>query len=397
MTSGHDDLDGLVWSWVEHVRSRGTTPWAQWASIGRPVDAVPDRPVPGAAQLEVVRRLAERNAAGEGPNVDFIRLADLVLDRSGPGRGLADLPLADLRLAALGARLEDRVGAPPVDPAEVPLAELIRVCVGTFCDLITERPQQTGCEQPRRRLWSKQFHLAGAPVSTASLRAALATSGHVEFGRKPKVIVVVAAFEEMMQQVWTARVQRGSGLRWGRFVANWARQDRLPISANPSVIAAHWASRVGAARVHVVVSEHDDAADRRTAAKILGIPVPQAAQPAAAEVAALGAASGDVLRRVNAVLKVRVEPGAHRALLRQAAGHLMVSGERLSLSVGEKYADWARERSEQMAEQLAAGGYSVHGDLQQIVSRRGGEGRRSPDRDDVLDIALRACLRAAEQ
>ena len=49
-------------TWVAHLRSGGTTPWAQWLRSpgpGAEHRAEHDGPVPGAAQLELVRRLAE--------------------------------------------------------------------------------------------------------------------------------------------------------------------------------------------------------------------------------------------------------------------------------------------------------------------------------------------------
>ena len=48
----------IAWSWVEHLRSGGTTPWAEWVREPAAPADVPRGPLPGAAQLELVRRLA---------------------------------------------------------------------------------------------------------------------------------------------------------------------------------------------------------------------------------------------------------------------------------------------------------------------------------------------------
>ena len=85
--------------------------------------------VPGAAQLERVRRLA---LVSQLDGATFTRLADVVLHRSAPGRGLAQQPLSwPVREGA-----PRRFGAPPTDPSAVPVDELVRVAVGTLTELL---------------------------------------------------------------------------------------------------------------------------------------------------------------------------------------------------------------------------------------------------------------------
>lgn len=395
--SSHDEqrFDRAAWSWVEHVRTGGTTPWLRWAEADpdadHSVDALPERRLPGAAQLEVVRRLAERSAAqGADNRAGFTALADLVLGRSGPGRGLGELPL-------FWPGSQDgpaRVGAPPVDPDRIAHEELVRVCVGVLVELLGGvRPDTRAPRAPRRWPWARQFYLAGAPVSTSQTRIALAAAGHVEGGRKPTVLVIGCGFDEMMKQVWTARVQRyGADARWGRFVAKWERLDRLPLSADLPMIAAHWADRVGRDRVHILVSGNDDAALRRTAAGILGVPVPEDAASSPFDIRRMRPAEVDVLRRVNAVLNVRAGEERRRTLRPTLVG-LLSSGRTSPMLVPSANADWAGERSLKMAADLEAGGYTVHGDLQQIVCDRGSGTKEAPGGRRVLEVALGACLR----
>lgn len=121
-----------AWSWVDHLRRGGSTPWLDWVArdAGAAADGtLPGDPLPGAAELELVRRLAER-APATLPPAAFERLAEVVLSRSGPGRGLPQLPLL------WPANAPARVGAPPVDPATVPEGELVRVGVGALTDLL---------------------------------------------------------------------------------------------------------------------------------------------------------------------------------------------------------------------------------------------------------------------
>ena len=383
-----DDIDFVhtAWSWVEHLRNGGTTPWARWTAPASSA-ACPTGRLPGAAQLEDVRRLAGRRGAGGG---DFTELADLVLARSGPGRGPGEIPLARQGSAPSPRTL----GPPAIDPSDVPVEELVRVCVGVLCDLVTERPPLEPRNRPRRRPWTKGFHLAGPPVSAASLRASLASAGHVEGGRKPQVIIVSGTLDDMLREAWTARVQNGTNVRWSRFVGKLVEAERLPGPADLPAVAARWAARVGAGRVHVVAA-HDNEEVRRTVGKILGVAAPPDTDPEAADLLPLPPPGVDVLRRLGAVLNVRVGQDRRRPVLRQAARHLLGGGA--PLVVPDRYGDWARERSERMAEELWAGGYAVHGDLQRIVSRRTSESRDSVDKVEVLDLALSACLRAAER
>ena len=77
-----------VWSWTEHLRAGGSTPWTAWVASGSGADAhvPPAWDAPGAAQLELARRLAEAAPARGVAPAAYRRLADTVLTRSGPAR-----------------------------------------------------------------------------------------------------------------------------------------------------------------------------------------------------------------------------------------------------------------------------------------------------------------------
>jgi hypothetical protein len=85
-----------VWSWAEHLRGGGSTPWSSWVASGAGADATvpPTWSAPGAAQLELVRRLAGLAPARGVDPAAFRALADVVVARSGPGRGRAQQPLS---------------------------------------------------------------------------------------------------------------------------------------------------------------------------------------------------------------------------------------------------------------------------------------------------------------
>jgi hypothetical protein len=392
-------FEPTAWAWVDHIRQGGSTPWLSWASSHTAVpESTPRGPLPGAAQLEFVRRLAERR--DRAPELDFARLADVVLDRSGPGRGLAQLPL----LWPPSVAATSHVGAPPTDPERVPAEELIRVGVGALADLLQQTvPSRSARSRrrllPRRLLWSRQFRLAGAPTTVASVRASLAAAGHAEGGPSPEVLLFVPPFDALMAQVWSARVQRGVPIRWGTFTGKWAARKDLPPAADIPGLAAYWRDRVEPEHVHVVVFEADEPA-RRTTAEILGL---RTRDPVAPILDTLDTAGVDVVRRVNRLLNVRLPPARHQALVRRLTPLLAPPARDTGqprLGVPERHAAWAQDSARRIASGLRDHGYAVHGDLDRITNRpveaRLGAATH-PRRRDVLDLVLGACVSVAEQ
>ncbi|MGZ4580528.1 MAG: hypothetical protein ACXVXG_07810 [Nocardioidaceae bacterium] len=390
-------FEPTAWAWVEHVRAGGCTPWLDFVGSAAvaPAPATDGRgPLPGAAQLELVRRLAER---GTTEPAAFTRLADTILPRSGPGRGLAQLPL-------LWPPDGDapRIGAPPVDPAEVPTEELVRVGVGALTDLLQRRDPAAPARPRRHRPCARSFHQAGAPTTTAAVRAALAAAGLGLGGRSPEVLVFAPPFEQLLGQVWSARVQAGAPVRWPTFVTKWAGRRDLPPSADLAAIASGWAERVGPDRVHLVCAG-SEADARRTAAAVLGVDCPDARHRPTAQPSALSAAGVDLTRRVNRLLNVRLPADRHAAVLRSLVAALtqvdpLTDGARPGLAVPRRHRPWAQAVSERVVEGLRGRGYAVHGDLDSItVTNRTHPGAATrPRRRDVLDLVLDACLWAAE-
>lgn len=374
--------------WVDHLRDGGSASWTDWCV--RPGAAGSwAGPVPGAAQLELVRRLASRRertgVTVSGPA--FADLADRALRRSGPGRGQPDRPLP--LPGPAGSR---QVGAAPLDPSEVPVGTLVRLGVGLLADLVIDAGPLPAPPAARRRardvLSSRaRVHLAGAPVLVDTVRAALATAGIHEHGRRsPEVLILAPPLDEHLAQVWSSRVQHGAPVRWDTFAGRWARKDALPPSADLPGIAAFWAERVGAARVHVLVDPaiHD-------VAGVLGLrQVPAAG--GTGDVHDLSAEALDVLRRLNRVLNVRAATDVRDGLLRRART-LLPEREGRPLALPEPRLEWAQTRAVRVREQIRAGGYAVHGDLAALTPRH--RGRAAPRRPEVLTLVIEACLRTA--
>jgi hypothetical protein len=373
-----------AWSWTEHLRHGGTRTWTDWLSSGCGADAVVPGgwPVPGAAQLEVVRRLATVSSLGEPA---FTRLADLVLGRSAPGRGLAHQPLAwpDRPPGR-------RFGAPPADPSAVPEEELLRVAVGTLAELALGVPA-TRERPPRRGLLSRGqgVEVVGAPVTAAAVRQRLGlTTGRT--GRVSDVVVLVQPFDRLLAEVWSARVQRGAPVRWRGFVRRWSGRPGLPPAADLPGLARQAADRVGAERVHLVGTDGDPSAAVADALGLRGRP-----GEAPPRLRDLGPEAVDLCRRVNAVLAVRVDRQRHRTALAGLVPTLASPGHGEGLTVPRRRRGWALTRAEGLAEDLRSGGYRVHGDLGRLVPAFAGV--TGPDRGEELAVALSACARLGEE
>lgn len=435
--SGPGGFDAVAWSWVQHLRHGGTRPWLEWVATAGEARAADDLAVgadaaaaavdagaglragrpPGAAQLEAVRRLAARLAAGSAAPVPFEELADLVLGRAAPGRGPDDLPLVwpgDDRKAGFGP--------PPVDPCELPAEELVRVLVGVIAELLVRtgaartgaggRSGRSGRPGRRDRADLRDraagFPVLGSPAPAAWVRSALAAAGHQPVERPTAAVVLAEPVDRMLAQTWTRRVRRGAVVAWPKYVERWSRLGRLPASVDLEAVTARWAEQVGPDRVHVVPlarDQQDLAAARSVAGHVLGLslaaptggaaPVGAGAEPPATGPAAparLGADQVELVRLVNQVLRGRVPDERHRQLLRRlvprVAGSVARSDTGSPLLLPARHAGWAAETTDRLRERLA--GYQVHGDLDALAV--GPAAVSTPEDEDLLSLALDTCL-----
>lgn len=382
-------FERAAWSWTEHLRSGGTRPWSDWVAAGEGNGAaVPDGwTPPGAAQLEVVRRAA--TVPGHNLSMEYV---DLVLARSGPARGLANLPLG-----WPGTTERRAFGPPRTDPADVPEEELIRVGVGVLIDLLLLRAYPDDEEwRVRRRLLSRgpAFELAGLPVTTAAVRRAFAVHDQVEAARPSRVALLAGPFDAALLEVWSTRVQRGAPARWRGFVARAAH--RLPPSIDFAGLARTWADRVGREAVHVVVAPADPVEATRMVAAALCVRAGRSQShrpPAPPPLLQLSPSAVDVVRRVNAILAVKATEAQHARAVR----HLRMvlrdtnteAGARRDLTVPVPFQGWARTQAERLTDDLRRRGYPVHGDLGRIVPSFEDVPTR-PDRATVLRLVLEA-------
>jgi hypothetical protein len=379
-----------VRAWAGQLRTGSTQTWGDFlddpATDAAPIDTA--GPLPGVAQLELVRRLATRADLTADP-AGFGALADLVLGTPAAGRGLVDAPLP-----WPGPSSVVPIGTPPVAPDALPADEVLRVGAGVIARLLAAEPRVAagGGARPWRP-WRRGFTLLGAPTTVELVRTALHARGLREGGSRTTWFVLGGPLEDLMAQRWSARVRAGAGLRWPRMWRTAAANDRVPPGIALPTVATHVADEFGAARVHVVLAG-DATSTLALIGDVLGIPtgpVPERHDPLAT----------DLLRRVNPVLALAVGDDARRELVRRVWPEIAGGEESAPLGAPAAHLDWAIATGERMATTLSGARYAVHGDPGLVVPVRRPGVRRSPDPDEVLTHALlvigRAWLRSRER
>jgi hypothetical protein len=349
-----------AWGWVAHLRDGGTTPWAAWRDPA-PDDLQAGRYLPGAQQLELLRRV-------NAQHVPAPELAERVLATSAPLRGRPDLGLVDV-LPPSG------FGPPPVDPADLPPDELVRVATA----LIAENVVAAGpLPAPRTtRLVRRRYRLLGDPEVTTPLRRALVADGRPSGGARATVVVAGTDVGRMLAHVWTARAF-GAGVRpWRDWLAVEARRSRLLPRIDLAGLAEDWAARVGAGKVHVVLD------DPRLVARLAG------ARRRAVSVPELSADAVELARRTAPVVGTLVAPEARSALMWHRLRPVLAAYDGPPLRVPTRHHAWLSRQTADLRHRLAAGDYAVHGALTDPVDRAGVS---APDEDGVLALAIRVLL-----
>ncbi len=358
-------MSGRAWAWCRHLREGGTTPWSAWT--GADADALGPH-LPGAQQLELLRRL---NHAGSPSAV----LVERVVTASAPGRGRPDLEL-------VGAAPARGFGPRPVDPADLPDDELLRVATSLLAEDVVAAGLPDAPPAGWERPWRRAYRLAGDPWRAAPVREELVRRGRPPGGRRPLVAVLGADLGTLLRHAYTARAFAEGGPAWGDWLARAAGTAALPARADLAGTAARWAQRAGRSRVRVVL---DDAALPRLLGTRRALPAPP--EPSAAAV--------DLARRVAAPLGLLVLPDRRAALLRRTLLPRLLDADPdgAPLVLPARHADWVTDRAERLREAVVAADYPVVGSLDRLRPARPAATAGAPDAA-VLDLALRLLLTA---
>ncbi|MBB3042312.1 hypothetical protein [Nocardioides soli] len=326
------DSPGLrrAWGWHAHLRDGGATPWREWSGAGEPGG----RYLPGAQQLELLRRL---NLTGPVPAA----LVGRVLEASAPGRGRPDLEL-------VGAVEPRPFGPGPVDPADLPDDELLRVLAG----LLAEDVVAAGLPEPPRaravRPWRQRYRLVGDPVLADPRRRDLIARGRPPGGRGSVVLVLGADLGRMLVDEWTARSLGYGAPPFREWVARAVRGD-LPQRVDLARTADFWRGHVGRHRVRIVLDL--DAVPRLVRVRRAPAGAPR-----------LSADAVDLARRVGQVIGLLAVPPLRRDLLRATLLPWLASAPGPELVLPARHLERVHGRATRMRDALLRGGYPVHGD-----------------------------------
>ncbi|MGA8845569.1 MAG: hypothetical protein WB471_03025 [Nocardioides sp.] len=382
---------GRAWGWVAALRSGSTTPWSQWPPDAAPAPAL-DRDLPGAQQLELLRRV---NLASAAPRPD---LAERILAVGATGRGRPDLELP-------GTSTSRRWGPEPTDPTDLGAAELLRfvgmllaedLAVSGHRELAEEasgavtssRAAATLPARARRRLRRRApgHRLVGDPWLVDPLRQVMLAQGHPLGGSRSAVVVIGTDLVTMLADTYTARAFDDGVAPWHRWLRTGPGDRTLPPRIDLAHVARHWQEEAGHRRV-VVVTEPRLATDvlpLRSSA----VPDPDQARPSADAV--------DLARRVAAALGLLVPRQERRALLRGVLLPRLLTDNAQHpappLTVPEARTSWVVRQAEQMRDDLLEAGYAVVGDPEALVPRTTDRRGAVPDSSGVLDLAIRLLL-----
>lgn len=360
MTSDERAGVARAWGWVAHLRAGGTTPWSTWADTA-PATEQRGRYLPGAAQLELLRRLNLQGAPDP-------TLTERVLAASAPGRGRPDLALT-------GVLPETAFGPPPADPSALPPDELVRVATLLIAEDVVAAGDPPAPHGVRR--FRRHFRLLGDPELARPVREALTADGRPPGGPSPTVVIVGTDLDAMLAHVWTARAF-GAGVRpWPEWLASEVRRSRLSPRIDLAAVAVDWASRVGPGRVHVVFD------DTRLAGRLAGR---RRSVPAGMELCADAVELG---RRTAPVVGTLVTPERRSLLMWHRLRPALADHPGAGLRVPTRHHAWLTDRTTDLRRRLARGDYAVHGDLAQPADR---PGVTAPDEERVLALAVQVLL-----
>ena len=343
MTTTDPESLGRAWGWVAHLRSGGTTPWLAWTHTADPSARV----LPGAQQLELLRRLNLATGSSAGPRREHdgssTRLADRVLAAAAAGRGQADLPLIGVGGSAYGPQA--------VDPALLAAHELTRVA----SVLLAEDLVALGADPLPRRLarpWRRRVRLIGDPLVVAPLRDELLARGRPQGGPRPIVVVVAGPLDELLAHTWTQRCFEHGTKPWDQWLRYWRERDQLPARVDLADAVRRSGTHGPLVRI---VTDHD-----RLPRQVGVRHLPQVSVP--------GADRAELARRIAAVVGLLVPADLRPDLMRTLRSRMPGSGV-APVVVPAAELPWVEASARRLTRELSRTGYPVVGDLADLTPR----------------------------
>ena len=278
--------------------------------------------------------------------------------------------------------------------------------------VVREDPRLESLPETARQAWSRlvsevrtwsghtavlSYELLGG-ASKAQVRRALADLDgievHVVVSARDFARAVPSAWQEKLKfafaqplEEWVPRPEKdGPRAEWG-----WRTMD-------PAGVAARWGADLPAERVHIVTAPRENATRdelwRRFAdACSLEVPGLRTDVPRANE--SLGVVAAELLRRVNELVTAPLTSSREQAAwIRDTLAHgVLTRLDKEPIGLTEAQLADAQERSEASIATLAASGYDIHGDLEDL--RADAVDGRTPGQtteSELLDAAVRTIL-----
>jgi hypothetical protein len=262
-----------------------------------------------------------------------------------------------------------------------------------------------------------QWSGSAAVISVESLGGA--TPAQVETivsSLRPSPVHVIVTARDLARVIpasWQTLTRNGHSFTWTEFVAAigdpdardkaparnfWRKQD-LP------AILERWSGAVPVAQTHVVTVPRPGAAptllwERFATAAGLDPSRYDTDLPRVNE--SLGAASAELLRRLNPTLREQVSWSVYQPVVNRFLGKSALADRKQEprIAFDHRSTGWVSERAEQMVQHIAATGYPVTGDLDDLIPTEASvvDGV-SPDEvsdADLLDAAMTAIVGLVE-
>lgn len=332
--------------------------------------------LPGAQQLELLRRVNESLATGHAADASTeasTRLADRVLSAPAAGRGKPDLALAGVGTHDFGPR--------PVDPGELPARELVRVATTLLAeDLVAlgVAPER----EPLGRPWRRRHRLIGDPFVVGRLTPALKARGRPQGGPLPHVVVAAGPMDELLAHTWTQRCFEHGTMPWLDWLRYWRERDQLPPRLDLATAAARWTHQPRLVRI---------VTDRSRLAGELGVRrVPPVTLP--------GADAAELSRRVAALVGLLVPADRRPALMSRTWLARVPPTDTAPVVVPPGEREWIERAADRVARQVRRAGYPVVGDLADLAPRFSATSVTDAGLDPreldgrVLDLAVRMLI-----
>jgi hypothetical protein len=233
-------------------------------------------------------------------------------------------------------------------------------------------------------------------------KAAAALSALSQVSESVHLVLTVRDLARQLPSVWQQSVKAGLAFTFDDFMerlddapARWYGRDQ-----DLRRVLRRWQRGLPSERIHLVTvppsgSSHDLLLHRMAGA--LQVSVADLDSSSARRNRSLGRAEIELMRRSNdASHRSELPKRLQRMLTRVLGNQVLATSGSEPLIMAPSHLDWARARSAEIVTSLRGGGYTIHGDLNDLlVPEVAADGRRPPyvgdpvEEAELVDVAVR--------